>query len=197
MSKQNILATILILAIVILAFYLLDPTFGGLFRKYEGFSDSATPVTTPSGGSALTTSTGEKKGSIDMPGSYQEAAVKGAAHVAKEGFADLGGYEGPADFGSAEEPAGCYARDQLTPSELLPKDADSTWSQQNPMGSGSLKGKNFLSAGALIGVDTVGQSLRNANYQLRSEPPNPQTAVSVFQNSTIAPDMNRRTLEIA
>jgi hypothetical protein len=65
------------------------------------------------------------------------------------------------------------------------------------MGTGSLKGKNFLSAGALVGVNTVGESLRNANYQLRSEPPNPQVAVSVFNNSTIEPDINRRDLEIS
>jgi hypothetical protein len=104
---------------------------------------------------------------------------------------------GPADFGKADAPSGCYPRDQLTPSELLPKDVNSTWAEQNPMGNGSLKGKNFLSAGALIGVNTVGQSLRNANYQLRSEPPNPQVPVSVFQNSTIEPDVNRRSLEIA
>jgi hypothetical protein len=65
------------------------------------------------------------------------------------------------------------------------------------MGTGSLKGKNFLSAGALIGVNTVGQTLRNANYQLRSEPPNPQVPVTVFNNSTIEPDTNRRDLEIS
>jgi hypothetical protein len=65
------------------------------------------------------------------------------------------------------------------------------------MGNGSLKGKNFLSAGALIGVNTVGQSLRNANQQIRSEPPNPQVPVSIFLNSTIEPDVNRRNLEIA
>jgi hypothetical protein len=112
----------------------------------------------------------------------------------KEGFEGLG--EGPAQFGNAEPPAGCYPRDQLTPSELLPKDPNSVWAQQNPMGTGSLKGKNFLSAGALIGVNTVGQSLRNANYQLRSEPPNPQVPVSVFNQTTIEPDINRRTLEI-
>ena len=114
----------------------------------------------------------------------------------KEGFADLSAYEGPAQFGSADAPAGCYPRDQLTPSELLPKDMNSVWAEQNPMGPGSLKGKNFLSAGALIGVNTVGQSLRNANLQLRSEPPNPQVPVSVFYNSTIQPDTSHRDLEI-
>ena len=114
----------------------------------------------------------------------------------KEGFADLSSYEGPANFGAAEAPAGCYPRDQLTPAELLPKDMNSIWAEQNPMGPGSLKGKNFLSAGALIGVNTVGQSLRNANLQIRSEPPNPQVPVSIFLQSTIGPDISHRTLEI-
>jgi hypothetical protein len=116
---------------------------------------------------------------------------------ANEGFSNMSGYEGSASFGNAETPEGCYPRDQLTPGELLPKDQNSVWAEQNPMGTGSLKGKNFLSAGALIGINTVGQSMRNANYQLRSEPPNPQVAVSVFNQSTIEPDTNRRSLEIA
>jgi hypothetical protein len=104
--------------------------------------------------------------------------------------------EGPAEFGSASAPAGCYPRDQLTPVQLLPADQDSIYAQQNPMGVGSLKGKNFLSAGALIGVNTVGQTLRNANLQLRSEPPNPQVSVSIFNQSTIQSDVNRRPLEV-
>ena len=123
------------------------------------------------------------------------AGVQGSKNTG-EGFADLSAYEGPANFGAAEAPAGCYPRDQLTPSELLPKDMNSIWAEQNPMGPGSLKGKNFLSAGALIGVNTVGQSLRNANLQVRSEPPNPQVPVSIFNQSTIAPDISHRPLEI-
>jgi hypothetical protein len=104
--------------------------------------------------------------------------------------------EGPAAFASAEAPAGCYPRAQLTPVELLPADQTSIYAQQNPMGTGSLKGKNFLSAGALIGVNTVGQSLRNANLQLRSEPPNPQTPVSIFNQATIGPDISHRPLDV-
>jgi hypothetical protein len=132
-----------------------------------------------------------------------ETPLKAAAGVqgsvpkkSGEGFADLSAYEGPASFGAAEAPAGCYPRDQLTPSELLPRDMNSIWAEQNPMGPGSLKGKNFLSAGALIGVNTVGQSLRNANLQVRSEPPNPQVPVSIFNQSTISPDISHRPLEI-
>ena len=114
----------------------------------------------------------------------------------KEGFADLTSMEGPANFASVSAPAGCYPRDQLTPSELLPADQRTIYAEQNPMGPGSLKGKNFLSAGALIGVNTVGQSLRNANLQLRSEPPNPQVPVSIFLQSTIQPDISHRPLEV-
>jgi len=113
-----------------------------------------------------------------------------------EGFADLASMEGPAGFGSAQPPAGCYPRDQLTPTELLPADQHTIYAQQNPMGTGSLKAKNFLSSGALLGVNTVGQSLRNANLQLRSEPPNPQVPVSIFLQSTIQPDISHRPLEV-
>ena len=135
-------------------------------------------------------------GFADGPGGSPKSA--GFKNPQKEeGFANLEDITGPAEFGSTPNASGCYPRDQLTPGELLPKDGNSTWAQQNPMGTGSLKGKNFLSAGALVGVNTVGQSLRNANQQLRSEPPNPQVPVSVFFNSTIEPDSNRRDMEIS
>jgi hypothetical protein len=128
----------------------------------------------------------------------QPKEVQGTTTPAKpkEGFADLVSMEGPANFASVSAPAGCYPRDQLTPSELLPADQNSIYAQQNPMGPGSLKGKNFLSAGALIGVNTVGQSMRNANLQLRSEPPNPQVPISIFNQSTIQPDVSHRPLEV-
>ena len=93
-------------------------------------------------------------------------------------------------------PADCFPKDQLKPSELLPGDANSKWAQVNPMGQGELKDVNFLEAGYHVGVNTVGQSLRNANRQLRSEPLNPQVKVSPWNQTTIEPDVNRRPLEI-
>jgi hypothetical protein len=92
--------------------------------------------------------------------------------------------------------ASCFPKQQLTPDELLPKDNSSLWAQMNPNGSGSLKDRNFLQSGFHIGINTVGQTLRNANLQIRSEPPNPQVAVSPWLNSTIEPDINRRPFEI-
>lgn len=185
LRTRDIVLGLVALAVVVFAVYLIDPSLGGLLRRdgFMGTLSSAAlgnqPANFPGGAGAM----------------MRDAIMSNPNRA--EGFANLGDMEGPASFGDAEKPEGCYPRDQLTPGELLPKDQNSVWSQQNPMGTGSLKGKNFLSAGALIGINTVGQSMRNANYQLRSEPPNPQVAVSVFNQSTIEPDTNRRSLEIA
>ena len=93
-------------------------------------------------------------------------------------------------------PNECYPKDVLTPQDLLPQDSNSTWAQTVPSGQGSLGDQNFLNAGFHVGINTVGQSLRNANLQLRSEPSNPQLKVSPWLQSTIEPDVNRRAMEI-
>jgi Ca2+/Na+ antiporter len=98
--------------------------------------------------------------------------------------------------GRNQLPNECYPKDILSPQELLPKDVDSVWAQSVPAGQGSLGDKNFLNAGFHVGVNTVGQTLRNANRQIRSEPPNPQVKVSPWLQSTIEPDTNRKPLEI-
>jgi hypothetical protein len=218
---QNVVLIGLVLVIVIFAVYQYNPSVFRFMRR-DGFADMMKddkkgpldPVLARAHGN-------EKAGQMASPGAPQAVLNSTAGFVnpvppgdpqsqqaygnnlktqpeekKSQGFADLSSFEGPANFGAAEAPAGCYPRDQLTPAELLPKDMNSIWAEQNPMGPGSLKGKNFLSAGALIGVNTVGQSLRNANLQIRSEPPNPQVPVSIFLQSTIGPDISHRTLEI-
>lgn len=102
----------------------------------------------------------------------------------------------PTGLNGNQLPKDCYPKDQLTPGELLPQDPNSKWAQVNPSGQGGLENQNFLNAGHHVGMNTVGQTLRNANYQLRSEPPNPQVKVSPWQQSTIEPDTNRRPMEI-
>ena len=197
---QNVVLIALVLLIVIIGVYQYNPSLFRFLRGSEGFADKAMDD------AAKKAEEDKKKAEEDAKKKAEEAnkakpSMSGfedmkAKKKEGEGFADLSSYEGPASFGSAEAPAGCYPRDQLTPAELLPKDMNSIWAEQNPMGPGSLKGKNFLSAGALIGVNTVGQSLRNANLQIRSEPPNPQVPVSIFLQSTIGPDISHRSLEI-
>jgi len=99
------------------------------------------------------------------------------------------------DSNLAGMPSNCTGNNTNNPSDLLPKDGNSAWGLQ-PMGSGDYLGVNFLNAGYLTGVDTVGSSLRNANLQVRSEPPNPQLIVSPWHNTTIEPDTFRQPLEI-
>ena len=92
----------------------------------------------------------------------------------------------------------CYPQNSLKPDDLLPQDKKNKvndFDKEYPVSEGILKGVNFLEAGYQVGVNTVGQSLRNSNQQLRSEPPNPQVNVSPWQNTTIGPDLARRPLE--
>lgn len=93
-------------------------------------------------------------------------------------------------------PPSCSKSPVADPSELLPKDTNSQWAQLNPSGSGDLENVNLLRSGYHMGIDTVGNSLRNANLQLRSEPANPQANVGPWNNTTISPDTMRVPLEI-
>jgi hypothetical protein len=83
-----------------------------------------------------------------------------------------------------------------TSQDLLPKDNNNTWAELNPTGSGSLQNVQFLNPSVHLGVNSQGQSRRNANYQIRSDIPNPQVQVSPWGQSTIEPDTNIRKLEI-
>jgi len=93
-------------------------------------------------------------------------------------------------------PSSCSQPNIQNPAELLPKDTNSQWAQLNPSGKGELANVNLLKAGYHIGIDTIGQTLRNANLQIRSEPPNPQLSVGPWNNSTIEHDFMRPPLEI-
>ena len=100
-----------------------------------------------------------------------------------------------ADY-SSERNNTSFPKEQLTAEELLPQDNSSLWAQVNPSGEGSLKDRNFLQSGYHIGINTVGQTLRNANLQLRSEPPCPQVVVSPWSQATITPDLGRKPFEL-
>ena len=91
--------------------------------------------------------------------------------------------------------AGSCNQKTTDPSDLLPKDINSDWSNVNPANA-DLKNINLLSAGQLIGINTVGSSLRNPSLQERSEPVIPKTNIGPWNNSTIEADTLRRPLEI-
>ena len=90
----------------------------------------------------------------------------------------------------------CTRKPVADPADLLPKDQNNEWAKLNPTGNGDLNNVNLLKSGYHIGIDTIGNSLRNANLQVRSEPPNPTNSVSPWMNTTISPDLQRVPLEI-
>ena len=111
------------------------------------------------------------------------------------GFAQVSG-TGDISNPNLGVPPSCSQQSIPDPAALLPKDQNNAWSQLNPSGDGALDSVNLLKAGYHIGIDTVGQALRNANQQLRSEPANPQINVGPWNNYTIEPDVMRVPLEI-
>jgi len=91
----------------------------------------------------------------------------------------------------------CFPKDQLVASDLLPReDGYNTWQEVNPQAQGALTDQNFLEAGHHFGINTVGNSMKNANMQLRSDPVIPQVAVGPWQNSSYGPDTSRRYFEV-
>ena len=101
-----------------------------------------------------------------------------------------------ASTNGSQQMAGSCGANTNNPSDMLPRDTNSEWTQLNPAGKGDLANINLLKAGYHIGIDTIGQTLRNANLQIRSEPPNPQWSVGPWNQSTITPDFLRPPMEL-
>lgn len=104
----------------------------------------------------------------------------------------------PTTVAAAPAPNGYSQQSVANPSDLLPKDANSQWASLNPgsMNQGDILMPDLLQAGYHIGLDTIGQSLRNANLQLRSDPVISKADVGPWNQSTIEPDLGRVPLEI-
>jgi hypothetical protein len=135
--------------------------------------------------------------SEDRKKAYNNSPPSGpqpAQETGNEVFSSVGGSSQSSGMGL---PPSCSPNgSNQNPADLLPKDTNSQWAQLNPAGKGDLANINLLKAGYHIGIDTVGQTLRNANLQIRSEPPNPQVNVGPWNLSTIESDFMRPPLEI-
>jgi hypothetical protein len=91
----------------------------------------------------------------------------------------------------------CFPKDTITPQELMPHDDTyNTWQLSSPPVNGHLADRNFLESGHHFGIDTVSNTLKNPNLQLRSDPIIPQIQVGPWMQSTYGPDTNHRQLEI-
>jgi len=222
MFDQNLIIGLVVIAVVVMAVYSYAPQLirrfmpgSGLAESFANKSSGAKPLkptpgkvlppvsaaqsVTTSGSGMSGTGAAALSGAHAVVGPKPPVAAAAKSSGAADTFADYQGSlsdnMGSVPMNAVKKPQDCFPREQMNPLDLLPQDLNSQWAQVNPTGAGDIQGKNFLSAGALIGVNTVGQSLRNANYQLRSEPANPQVNVSPWMQSTIEPDLNRRPIE--
>ena len=96
-------------------------------------------------------------------------------------------YTGGADFGGST-----VSSASLIPKEVVGTEDFGQFSPDKILGN-----QNYLDPRSQIGYpETVGGVLRNANQDFRSEPLNPRTPVSIFNLSTIPPDVMRPRFEI-
>jgi hypothetical protein len=151
------------------------------------------------GGYFLYTYSKSKAGSLDGYAEINEAGgaasneyVPSSPHGENSANASVGGM----NTNMQGLPPSCVRQNVTDPRELLPRDANSEFSQLNPQGDGDVQNVSFIQAGVLQGINTVGSTLKNPNLQLRSEPPNPRVDVGPWNNSTITHDNNKRDLEI-
>jgi hypothetical protein len=202
MAKNGVMQIIVVVAIAFVGLYLLQ-NFSGRRRMmggYEGFAPCEAPNEDLSARVTMPQQCGSSCAYQPATQGYGPDAGCGMAQpptcptpVLSQCEQDML-YQDPA-YQQLRQ-ASCFPRAQLSPEELLPQDNCSLWAQVNPQGAGSLKDRNFLQAGWATGVSTVGSTLRNANRQLRSEPPNPQVKVSPWLQTTVEPDISRKPLEI-
>lgn len=197
-KSGSIMRIVLILAAAVALF--------ALIAYYRQNSRNSTPERFSAG--AVATTASAQSNSAASPSSYKVSSEDRSWYASEAG----GGMPSPIEPMSNEaylplpkgssgaagpaSPTDPFPQDRVTPDQLLPKDAsNSQWAMANPAGQGDVKDQNFLTAGYHIGFDTQGSSLRNASHDIRSSPPNPRYRVSIWQQSTIESDMNRRPLE--
>tara|TARA_B100000287_G_scaffold27786_1_gene26330 strand:- start:3060 stop:3509 length:450 start_codon:yes stop_codon:yes gene_type:complete len=115
-------------------------------------------------------------------------SVKEKTH-APSGFGTEEAASTEGDASSCEMNAGTGLASSLLPREVASQEDFGEFAPEDV-----LEGQNFLEPRQQIGFpETVGGALRNANQQVRADPPNPKEPF-VWNNSTISPDGMRRPL---
>tara|TARA_Y100000816_G_scaffold100882_1_gene70349 strand:- start:7922 stop:8473 length:552 start_codon:yes stop_codon:yes gene_type:complete len=128
--------------------------------------------------------------------------IKGTSDKPSDRVVGASGQNAYAPYNGAAQPVSNSATTSsainkpiANPADLLPSDANSTWAALNPVGE--MKSVSLLNPQQVVGINTQGSSLKNANLQLRSEPPNPRINTKCPWNiSTIEDDKFRKQLEI-
>lgn len=80
--------------------------------------------------------------------------------------------------------------------DFLPKEINSEWFDTDfSQAKTNIKDEKLINTEKyVIGINTVGQSLKNASYDIRGTVANPKFSVSPWNNSTFEPDFNLKSL---
>jgi len=179
-TKERML---IIFIFILFSWVLLSYSGSKSVSKKDGFSDLLT-------GAYLETPKATKMQSVVQPASESELPTPAILQSHQPS---------PAQYTESVNASGSpFLQKTASPSDLLPKDQNSQWAALNPnaMTQGSVLLPDLLQAGYHIGLDTIGQTLRNPNLQLRSDPLISKQDIGPWNLSTIEPDVGRVPLEI-
>jgi hypothetical protein len=86
--------------------------------------------------------------------------------------------------------------DKYNAKDFLPKEVNDEWFETDfSLAKYQLNDDNLINTEKyIIGINTVGESLKNASYDIRGTIPNPKFIVSPWNNSTYEPDFNLKPL---
>jgi hypothetical protein len=86
--------------------------------------------------------------------------------------------------------------DNYNAKDFLPKEINDEWFETDfSLAKYQLNDDKLINPDRyVVGINTVGQSLKNASYDIRGTVPNPKFVISPFNNSTIEPDFNLKPL---
>lgn len=175
----------LIIGALLLVFYFINGSTTKVVPNAGSMAMPAVSVTAPA-------VPGAQANKLEDP--YEEP-IPGSPESAVGGSVDRLNWDGLGE--SQIQGALTHQYQDLTGEDLLPHNDIAHFAEVYPNGVGQLQNKNYLHAGHHVGINTIAQALKNPNYQLRSEPANPQLQVSPWMQSSYGPDLTRRPLEIA
>jgi len=162
-----------------------------------GYNKEEYEMGTSGGSSGLPPMMGTSGGSSDLPPMMGTSGGSGAPPPMMD---DLDSIDLNSDYLAPYESDECKGSECAMnagvglASSLLPREVAKSDDFGKFVPEEVLKGQNFLDPRMQIGFpETIGGTLRNANQQIRAEPPNPKQPF-MWNNSTIVPDMMQRPL---
>jgi hypothetical protein len=192
-KSQNVKWIFLAIVVVFLLWGLNSYSKG---KSYEGYEARISEYSTPYDKAYRSTSS-TRSSSNSSRGSAQRVRKATPKRRASPKKTRKEGFEGMQPTEEFEEGFENYRSQNVAdPKDLLPVDKKSGWGQLNPVQNKNPKIPDLLQAGNLMGIDTIGQTLKNANLQLRSDPYIPKGSVGPWNNSTYEPDLARVPLEL-